>query len=105
MRRQFVAMLALGVGFGLGLGLAPAAAQTYPAKPIKLIVPFTPGSPVDVLARVVTQPVSVRLNQTIVIDNRPGAGTTIGTKAAAEAAADGYTLLIGATSFAIAAST
>ena len=98
--RQF---MAVGV-LALGLGLAPAAAQTYPAKPIKLIVPYTPGSPVDVLARVVMQHVSARLHQIIVIDNRPGAGTTIGTKAAAEAAADGYTLLIGATSFIIAAS-
>ena len=76
-----------------------AAAQTYPSKPIKLIVPYTPGSPVDVLARVVTQQVSARLGQSIVIDNRPGAGTTIGTKLAASADPDGYTLLIGATSF------
>jgi tripartite-type tricarboxylate transporter receptor subunit TctC len=76
-----------------------AAAQTYPTKPIKLIVPYTPGSPVDVLARVVTQQVSARLGQSIVIDNRPGAGTTIGTKLAASADPDGYTLLIGATSF------
>jgi tripartite-type tricarboxylate transporter receptor subunit TctC len=76
-----------------------ASAQTYPSKPIKVIVPYTPGSPVDVLARVVTQQVSVRLGQSIVIDNRPGAGTTIGTKLAATADPDGYTLLIGATSF------
>src|SRR3954470_3217863 len=59
-----------------------ASAQTYPSKPIKVIVPYTPGSPVDVLARVVTQQVSARLGQSIVIDNRPGAGTTIGTKLA-----------------------
>jgi tripartite-type tricarboxylate transporter receptor subunit TctC len=87
-----------------GLGLAPAGAQTYPAKPIKMIVPYTPGSPVDVLARVVTQALSARLGQPIVIDNRPGAGTTIGTKIAAESAPDGYTLLIAATSFIISAS-
>ncbi len=101
MRRQFVAAGFAAVG--LGFGLTPAAAQTYPAKPIKMIVPYTPGSPVDVLARLVTQHVSARLRQTIVIDNRPGAGTTIGTKAAAEAPPDGYTLLIGATSFVISA--
>jgi tripartite-type tricarboxylate transporter receptor subunit TctC len=89
--------------FALGIGLAPALAQTFPSKPIKLIVPYTPGSPVDVLARVVTQGVSARLGQTIVIDNRPGAGTTIGTKVAAAADPDGYTLLIGATSFIISA--
>jgi tripartite-type tricarboxylate transporter receptor subunit TctC len=82
-------------------GLCPleAHAQTYPSKPIKVIVPYTPGSPVDVLARVVTQHVSMRLGQGMVIDNRPGAGTTIGTKLAASADPDGYTLLVGATSF------
>jgi tripartite-type tricarboxylate transporter receptor subunit TctC len=82
-----------------GLWTSAARAQTYPSKPIKVIVPYTPGSPVDVLARVVTQHVSVRLGQGMVIDNRPGAGTTIGTKLAASADPDGYTLLVGATSF------
>ena len=88
---------------GICLGLTDASAQSYPSKPVKLVVPYTPGSPVDVLARVVMQPLSTRLGQTIVIDNRPGAGTTIGTKAAASAEPDGYTLLIGATSFIISA--
>src|SRR5258705_8729690 len=101
-------LLAVGtVAAGLlvtDIGLAPAAAETYPSKPIKMIVPYTPGSPVDVLARVVTQHAAARLGQTIIIDNRPGAGTTIGTKAAAESAPDGYTLVIAATSFIIAAS-
>jgi tripartite-type tricarboxylate transporter receptor subunit TctC len=82
-----------------GLCTTPAGAETYPSRPIKVIVPYTPGSPVDVLARVVTQPLSVRLGQSIVIDNRPGAGTTIGTKIAANSDPDGYTLLVGATSF------
>ena len=89
----------------IGLGLASAAAQgnpPYPSRPIKLIVPYTPGSPVDVLARVVTQQLSARLAPTIVIDNRPGAGTTIGTKCR-DRRTDGYTLLIGATSLVIAA--
>jgi tripartite-type tricarboxylate transporter receptor subunit TctC len=83
----------------LAICATAADAQSYPVKPIKLIVPYTPGSPVDVLARVVTQPVAARLGQGIVIDNRPGAGTTLGTKMAATAEPDGYTLLIGATSF------
>jgi tripartite-type tricarboxylate transporter receptor subunit TctC len=95
---------ALSAGWLLVGSLAPAGAQPYPSKPIKMIVPYTPGSPVDVLARVVTQHASTRLHQSIVIDNRPGAGTTIGTKMAAEAAPDGYTLVIAATSFIIAAS-
>ena len=100
LRRQCIAAVFLLAG----LGLPPAFAQNYPTKPIKMVVPYTPGSPVDVLARLVTQHLSARLGQPIVIDNRPGAGTTIGTKAAADAAPDGYTLLIGATSFVIAAS-
>jgi tripartite-type tricarboxylate transporter receptor subunit TctC len=83
----------------LAICATAADAQSYPVKPIKLIVPYTPGSPVDVLARVVTQPVAARLGQGIVIDNRPGAGTTLGTKMAASVEPDGYTLLIGATSF------
>jgi tripartite-type tricarboxylate transporter receptor subunit TctC len=89
------------MALAIGLCATAAAAQTYPVRPIKLIVPYTPGSPVDVLARLVTQHLSARLGQTIVIDNRPGAGTTIGTKMAASAEPDGYTLLIGATSFII----
>jgi tripartite-type tricarboxylate transporter receptor subunit TctC len=86
------------------LGAPPAAAQTDPAKPIKVVVPYTPGSPVDVLARAVTQHVAARLGQSFVIDNRPGAGTTIGTKIAATADPDGYTLLMGATSLVLSSS-
>src|SRR5688572_9410416 len=85
----------------VGLSAAPASAQSFPAKPIKIVVPYTPGSPVDVLARVVSQHTGAKLGQTIVIDNRPGAGTTLGTKAAASADPDGYTILIAATSFVI----
>ena len=90
----------------LAIGLCPSAAeaQTYPAKPIKVVVPYTPGSPVDVLARTVTQHAATRLGQSFVIDNRPGAGTTIGTKIAASAEPDGYTLLMGATSFVLSSS-
>jgi tripartite-type tricarboxylate transporter receptor subunit TctC len=76
------------------LALATAAvAQTYPTKPIRLIVPFTPGSPVDASARVIAKEMQARLGQSIVLDNRPGAGTTLGAKAAAGAEPDGYTLL------------
>ena len=71
----------------------PAAAQNYPARVIKLIVPSPPGSPNDVMARLLTQYLAPRLGQPIVIDNKPGGGTTIGTKAAAVADPDGYTLL------------
>ena len=72
---------------------ANAAAQTYPDRPIKLILPFTPGSPNDVIARLIGPPLSSRLGQPVVIENRPGGGTAIGVKAAMAAEADGYTLL------------
>jgi tripartite-type tricarboxylate transporter receptor subunit TctC len=83
------------------LGLGSAAAQPYPTKPIKMIVPLTPGSPVDVVARVVANHLSQRLGQTIVIENKPGAGTTIGTKQVAGAEPDGYTLIVVASSVVI----
>lgn len=75
-----------------------AGAQAYPAKPIRLIVPFAPGGPNDVIGRVVAQKMSELIGQPIVIDNRAGAGGAVGTAAAGTAAPDGYTLLISGTS-------
>jgi tripartite-type tricarboxylate transporter receptor subunit TctC len=74
----------------------PLLAQTYPNRPIRLIVPFPPGGPTDVMGRVIAQALSATLGP-IVVDNRPGAGSTIGTKLAAGAEPDGYTLLFGST--------
>jgi tripartite-type tricarboxylate transporter receptor subunit TctC len=91
-RRQFL-RLAAGAAALPALSRI-ARAQAYPSKLIRVVVPFTPGSPVDALARIVTQELSVRLGQSIVIDNRPGAGTSIGTKAVMTANPDGYTLLL-----------
>jgi len=71
----------------------PALAQSYPSRVIKLVVPFTAGSPNDVMARLLAQNLQPRLGQPIVIDNKPGGGTVIGTKLAAAAEPDGYTLL------------
>src|SRR5215471_11136758 len=73
--------------------LRSARAQTYPSRPIRVIVPYIPGSPVDAAARVIVQQLQSRLGQSILVENRPGAGTTIGTKAVAGAAPDGYTVL------------
>ena len=78
----------------LALAALPVAAQ-YPAKPIRFIVPFPPGGGVDIVARAMGEKLAPRLGQPFVIDNKPGAGTTIGTQAAAQSAPDGYTLLIG----------
>ena len=93
---------ALLLALPAGALMAPAAAQTYPAKVIRLITPFTPGSPVDVIARLVAQSLSSNLGQSVVVDNRPGAGTTTGMKAAALAEPDGYTLLFQSSSFVVA---
>jgi tripartite-type tricarboxylate transporter receptor subunit TctC len=71
---------------------APAAAQDYPAKPIKLIVPFPAGGPNDIIARIVGQRMSELTRQPVIIDNRGGAGGALGTDAVAKAAADGYTI-------------
>jgi tripartite-type tricarboxylate transporter receptor subunit TctC len=76
------------------LSLSPAQAQPYPDRVIKLVVPFVPGSPVDVLARVVSQQMTARLGQSVVIENRPGAGTSTATKLVQASPADGYTLLM-----------
>jgi tripartite-type tricarboxylate transporter receptor subunit TctC len=81
---------------------APLAAQDYPARPIRMIAPFTPGSPVDVVARLLAQHLSIHLGQNVVIENRPGAGTTIGMKAAMLAEPDGYTLLFQSSSLVVA---
>jgi tripartite-type tricarboxylate transporter receptor subunit TctC len=74
-------------------GPGPTLAQDFPSKLIRVIVPYTPGSPNDVVARLVAQQLQVTLNQPVVIDNKPGGGTTIGSKAAANSPPDGYTLL------------
>jgi len=72
----------------------PAGAETWPTKPVRVIVPYAPGSATDIVPRTVFEQVSAQLGQTIVIDNRPGGGTTIGTNAVAKADPDGHTLLV-----------
>src|SRR3954470_9674694 len=75
-----------------------AAAQPYPNKPIRLMVPFPPGGSTDIVARIVAQKVGAQLGQNLVIENRGGAGGTLGTAVVAKAPADGYTLVVGTTS-------
>ena len=88
------ALLSVAVAFGIGAA-TNLQAQTYPDKPIKLVVPFPPGGPIDTMARLVAQGMSSNLGQQVVVENRPGAGSTIGSKAVASADPDGYTLLFG----------
>jgi tripartite-type tricarboxylate transporter receptor subunit TctC len=86
------------VAVALLLCAASVQGQGYPNQPVKLIVPWPPGGGVDTSARIIAQPLSERLGQSIVIDNRPGAGGNIGTEIAAHAKPDGYTLLMGSSS-------
>ena len=84
------------IGFGVTFGICgSAAAQPYPNRPIKLVVPYPPGQGTDVLARTIAERVSASIGQPIVVENRPGAGANIGTDFVAKAAPDGYTLLMG----------
>ena len=93
MARFRIALPLLALGAVLAGSAAPAPAQSYPARPVKIIVPTPAGGPVDVMARLLANHLSPRLGQNFVVDNRPGAGNTIGSKEAAVADPDGYTLL------------
>jgi len=89
--RTLVACIALAAA-----GAAPA--QTWPTKPVRLLVPFPPGGSTDIVARIVAQKLGERLGQQVVIENRGGAGGTVGTAVVAKAAPDGYMLVLGTTS-------
>src|ERR1051325_9497573 len=81
------------LAIALALGAAAAQAQAYPAKPVRLVIPFPPGGSNDVVGRVVAAQLSERLAESVLVDNRGGGGGTIGMNAAAKPPADGYTLL------------
>ena len=94
--RRALLAAAIALCAALSAAMAPqACAQAYPDKPIKMIVPFLPGGPIDTMARLTATDLGTRLGQQVIVENRPGAGSTIGFKAAATAEPDGYTLLFG----------
>jgi len=88
-------MLSVVVGGALAATLAlPVAAQGFPSKPVRLIIPFSAGGAADVPGRIVAHRLGEVLKQQVLVDNRPGAGSTIGADAAAKAAPDGHTLFM-----------
>jgi tripartite-type tricarboxylate transporter receptor subunit TctC len=91
-RRQFLALTATAIG--LPALLRSAGAQSYPARPVRMLVGFAAGGAPDIAARLVTQWLSERLGQQFIVENRPGAGGNIATEAAVDAPPDGYTLLM-----------
>jgi tripartite-type tricarboxylate transporter receptor subunit TctC len=96
-KRRVLTLLAALAALSLN-GAAAQAADAYPSKPIKLIVPFPPGGPTDIIGRLVGKILGDKLGQPVVIENKPGAGGNLGTDAAAKSPADGYTLLLSAVS-------
>lgn len=95
---QFSRRAALGLALAAAFSSGAALAQSWPAKPIKLIVPFPAGGGTDIIGREVAQKVAASTGWTIVIDNKPGSGGNLGVDAAAKSPADGYTLVLGQTS-------
>lgn len=89
------------VAFCIAGYLANVDAQSYPTRPIRLVIPFAPGGTFDFVGRVVSPPLSEKLGQQVVVDNRPGGGTSIATEIVAKASPDGYTLLLGSNVLAI----
>jgi tripartite-type tricarboxylate transporter receptor subunit TctC len=95
---QMKKIVAVAGFLGSMVAAAGAAAQQYPSKPIRLVVPFPPGGSTDIVARIVAQKLGTQLGQPLVIENRDGAGGTLGTGVVAKAPPDGYTLVVGTTS-------
>ncbi len=96
-------MLVFVATASLALAVSAAQAQDYPSRPVRVVVPFSPGGAVDGPMRVIAQELSKRLGQQVIVDNKPGAGATIGTDVVAKASPDGYTLLLASQTNAISA--
>jgi tripartite-type tricarboxylate transporter receptor subunit TctC len=94
-RRVALAIIATGLWVGPPVAWSQASAQTWPSRPVTIILPFAPGGGTDLLARALAQDLGERFGQQFVVDNRAGAGGNVGAAAVAKAAPDGYTILFG----------
>jgi tripartite-type tricarboxylate transporter receptor subunit TctC len=101
-RRQFLYLTAATTAL-LPICAPSARAQTYPTRPVRVVVPLSAGSAADILARQLATKMSEGFGQPVVVENRPGAGTTLGADAVAKSAPDGHTLLINSAAFAASA--
>lgn len=101
MRALPILWVAASLAFASGEAAAQAAPEPYPARPIRLILPFPPGGPTDILGRIIAERMTTDLGQPVVIENRGGAGGNVGAEAAAKSAPDGYTIVLVAPSLAI----
>src|SRR3954453_14626655 len=87
-------LTALVAAFGLAITASAQAQSSYPDKPVRLVVPFPAGSGTDIIGRILAQKMSEDFGQTVLVDNRPGASTIVGTEIVAKAAPDGYTMVM-----------
>ena len=98
-RKHIIFIVAASLGLSaLAQSPSTGSAPAYPGKPIRMIVPFPAGGATDILARALSQKLGEKIGQTVIVDNRPGAGGTIGADAASKSPADGYTLLLATSS-------
>ena len=100
-RRSALLMASALAGAGLAQAMPQAYAETYPARQVKVIVPFAAGGPTDVMARLIAQKLSESLKQQFYVENHPGAGGNIGMTIVARANPDGYTMLVASSSFVV----
>lgn len=98
LRRRIVALPAAAIAVAAGLWAAPfaASAQSWPERPIRFVVPYPPGGPLDLVARALAEKLDGQLGQRVVVENKPGAGGNIGADLVAKSAPDGYTIVMGA---------
>jgi tripartite-type tricarboxylate transporter receptor subunit TctC len=96
--KSWFRIVATALAAACGIAAPPATAQGYPAKPVKLVVPFPPGGSLDFAGRLIAQKLTEAWSQSVVVENKPGAGGNIGADMVAKAPADGYTILLGALS-------